>query len=29
LVPENKLYLVTQDQTIENTFETINKRKSV
>jgi len=29
LVPENKLYLVTQDQTAENTFETINKRKSV
>ena len=29
LVPENKLYLVTQDQTIENTFENINKRKAV
>ena len=29
LVPENKIYLITQDQTIENTFENINNRKSI
>jgi len=29
LVPENKLYLVTKDQTIENTFENINKGKKI